>query len=205
MIFSKKAIWTGILLIAIIAVGAVWWNIVMSYSTVTFKFDTATGKASISSTETGRQTIADGQSVKIKKGTYTLSTFGNNISTKNKSITINESSQTVVVSFTYTKEYLAMLYKKEEEAITTALLKKYPSIRKHYKITGGALYQKGEYFGAKLIHRNQSSDNRDSLRVLMKKQSDAWIILSNPPVPVLSAPNFPEVSVDTLRAINLTK
>ena len=205
--FSRRTriIATTISASVIIIAAIVGWLIYTSYSTVTFTFDDENGRANIASTETGEITIAHNQTIRLKKGEYTLNQFGEHIHTDSRAIMIEDSAQTIAVSFHYTPEYLEKQYEKEAAAIRSALLQEYPRLSQLYRISGSALYEKGQYYGAKLTYRDTKAANRDSLRVLMKKEDDTWRVMSRPPTPVLSAPDFPEVASATLETNNQVK
>ena len=64
------------------------------------------------------------------------------------------------------------------------------------------LYHQGEVYGAILVAKDQSSDNADTLRVLMRKENNNWVILSKPPAPILSAPSYPDINRAVLVDIN---
>lgn len=203
---AKK--WYIIIIIAVIItmISVVGWIEYRSYTDVTFMFDDKKGQAELASTKSGRINIQDRQTLRLKKGEYTLSVRGEHIEQSSKLIQIDDSSHTMPVIFNYTSSYLQHIYSKERSAIRSTLLKEYPRIRTLYSVSGGAVYQKGQYFGAKLTHRQKKSEHRDSLRVLMKKDdSGKWRVLSHPPAPVLSAPDYPDVQRDTLESINRVK
>ena len=65
------------------------------------------------------------------------------------------------------------------------------------------IYNQGEYYGATLNFRDQTSYQRDTLHILAKKENGKWRVLSLPPSPVLSAPKYPNVPKEILRKINL--
>ena len=195
------AICAGIILLI---AGIVAWNDYASHTDVVFTFDTPEGQARLVSTEFGDYNITPNEPLRVKKGDYALSTFGEGLQPRNEAISL-EHEQTVPVSFSYTEDRLKEIYQEEARAIRTALRAEYPSLQRNYTVSGHAVYQKGQFYGAKLTFRDKNNDNRDTLRVLMEKKDGEWTVRSNPPVPVLSAPDFTDVQPATLEAINRLK
>ena len=182
------------------------WSHYNSYRDVSFSFDYSKGKANLSSTDSGRIDIDDNQTIRLKKGEYTLNTSGENIENKSKTIQIDDESKDIKVNFNYTLDFLQKIYQKEEPKILSDLYSQYPKIKSLYSVSGGAVYEKGQYYGAKLIYNQEKYEHRDSLRVLMKKNSHGqWKVISNPPMPILSSPDYPDIQPETLESINRAK
>lgn len=101
-----------------------------------------------------------------------------------------------------TKEQLKSRLLLEQPAITQVLLGKYPLIATAYTIDEGRLYDRGQWYGTTLTYKGSDKDNRDTLRVLMQKKNDMWVIRSTPPRMLLSAKDFLDVPVSILKSIN---
>ena len=100
------------------------------------------------------------------------------------------------------KKTLEQRLAEELPVITTTLTNAYPKIATDYTVSKGKLYGDGQWYGAILSYHGGDTENRDTLRVLMQKKGDTWIIRSKPPQPILSAAKFPDVPVSILKAIN---
>ncbi len=178
------------------------WVYILSFQTVTFKFDDTLGYVEIQGSDTKKLYPKNNQAVRLKKGEYTLQNIGQNITKNTRKLTLDESVNSINISFSYTREHLANLYASEADTIRASLLDAYPKITELYEIKHDKLYRKGDIFGASLVAKNQNDDNADTLKVLMKKQKGSWIVASKPPAPLLSAPLYPDVDIEILRAIN---
>ena len=178
-------------LIGVSLVGFQIWQEVNSYSKVTFKFDLKEGKATIRGNNTPEIEINNNQTLKLKHGNYRISTSGEGI------------ANNVNVNFSYNKERLMSILDSERSDIENAIYNQYPNINDLYSIYNQAVYNQGEYYGATLNFRDQTSDQRDTLHILAKKENGKWRVLSLPPSPVLSAPKYPNVPKEILRKINL--
>lgn len=175
----------------------------LSFHTVTFMFDSSTGYIELPQEHTKLYPV-NNQPLKLKAGEYTLRAVGTKIDPKPRTITV-DASKTISVDFSYNTAHLQSLYATERGSIESALLKQYPSISTLYRIERGQLYGKGDIYGASLVAIDQSSDNADTLRVLLRKKDNTWHVLSRPPAPLLSAPNYPGIPVAILRSINQAK
>ncbi len=90
----------------------------------------------------------------------------------------------------------------ELPAITSALTAAYPQVSTDYTINPGNLYDKGQWFGTTLTYKGSDTDNRDTLRVLLQKKNNIWIVRTTPPQPLLSTAEFPDVPKSILQSIN---
>ena len=201
-----------IIIISLIAVGtatfaalAGWLYYLSLFQTVTFTFDEADGQAQLINLETGEHDITPGEPMKVKKGEYTLTQFGENIQSESRVVEIDADTDEIAVSFRYTSDFLTKTFARERSAIRAALQKEYPQLKTLYTISHEAVYEKGQFYGATLTFKDRKSEQRDTLRVLMQKQDDEWQVRSTPPQPVLSAPTFTDVHPATLEAINRAK
>lgn len=191
---------TGVL--ATIAI--IWqiWNQVSSFAIITFTFDTPQGNARLIHPRGDIQNITPNTPMKLKKGTYTLTTGGDGFAATAKELTI-DTSHTVPVNFSLATARLQALLAKEKDAIDRTITDTYPTLPTLYTIHHEALYGKGDIYGATLRFIDTASDQRDTLHILLQKQHSTWQVRSTPPVPVLSAPHYPDIPIDILRAINL--
>lgn len=201
---GKKGYWT-LLAIGVLLLVFTGWRYIDSFATVTFHYDTKQGSVQLAQPEADNQTVPNNQPVRLKKGEYTLTRHGKNVAKDSELITVDGSWQTRTVEFNFTREYLSELYTTEQSTIEAALTERYPKIKSLYTITGGALYGRGDYYGAALVFNDQKAPNRDRLHVLMQKEDDTWRVLSTPPTPVLSKQDYPTVDVSILRTINQVK
>lgn len=190
--------------IALIIGLILWWRYEQSFQFVTFTYNQSEGSAQLHGNGI-EQSIQPNQRIKLPKGEYVVTKSGNNIAKDEQKISLSDSEKTIPIVFNYTQEKLRELYIKEQPVIESVLLAEYPKIKELYIIKNDALYHKGEWYGATLSHNSPTDQNRDTLHVLMKKEGDSWIVISKPPVPILSKFDYPNVPIATLKAINQGK
>lgn len=181
------------------------WRYLDSFATVSFKYDEVQGSIQLSHPDGIKIQPQSEQPLRLKKGEYTLTRHGENIARSSELLTVDGSWKQKDISFSFTRAHLASLYEKEQAAIETALLQRYPKIQTLYTINGGALYNQGDYYGAALVFKDQTAPHRDRLHVLMYKRDGIWQVLSTPPTPVLSKQDFPTIDTAILRQINQVK
>lgn len=92
--------------------------------------------------------------------------------------------------------------KDETPAILSIIQTAYPKIITDYTIGTGKLYNEGKWYGTTLTYKGTDTNNRDTLRVLLQKKGESWIIRTTPPEPILSAKKYPDVPISVLKAIN---
>lgn len=190
-------------LIGLMVIGVQIWQQVTSYTEVVFKFDLNEGEAKISSNNTPKITVKNNQTLRLKQGDYRIETSGNNIQPDTTFITIDKTTTNIEVKFSYSQDYLKSLLNDQQSEIEEVIAAKYPTINSLYTLHNQALYHHGEYYGATLRFKDQTSDQRDTLHILAQKNDNSWQIISNPPSPVLSAPDYPNIPKEILRQINL--
>lgn len=114
--------------------------------------------------------------------------------------TIKQPTKTVELA--PTKDQLDERLDKELPALSAALTAAYPTIPNEYIIDRGKLYGNGEWYGTTLTYKGADVDNRDTLRVLMQKKDNIWVVRSTPPKPLLSSKVFTDVPKKILNDIN---
>lgn len=154
----------------------------------------------INNSEAGFE-VTDQRQFRIKKGQYSLKLIGQNIDQTARTVEIKQ-PQTIEIDYNYNQQYLEKLLNSEQAEILNLINQKYPKIADLYNIERPRLYQKGEIFGANLVFKDQKADNRDTLKILLLKQKNNWQILSNPPAPILSKQDYPQINPETLTKIN---
>ncbi len=97
---------------------------------------------------------------------------------------------------------LSAMLDDEMEAIADALTSAYPDAANLYTINKGKLYDRGQWYGTTLTYRGPDTDNRDTLRILMQKKGNKWIVRTTPPQPLLSTVTYPDVPKEILQNIN---
>jgi hypothetical protein len=191
--------------VAVLIAAFLTYTYIASFKNVVFTFDTTKGSITLTDSAKKVYTPAANEEIRLKKGEYTLSKSGDNIAKSNSMLTINDNSSSIAIDFSYTDKYLETLYEAQQIDIYSAILQEYPAIKSDYTITGGRLYNQGEWFGAALTYNNRQSTNRDTLRILLHKQDDKWDVISKPPTPILSKADYPDAPYDTLKAVNRVK
>lgn len=150
------------------------------------------------------QTITSNTTLKLKKGIYVLVPKGDNLDTKWINFTLANTPKTITLDIPYSEDYLIKQVTSELAELNNVITSANPFISILYDIQRGQLYGKAEWYGTTLTPKNDFSENRngDVLRVLLHRENNKWVLLSDPPKIILSAPNFPNVPLDVLEAIN---
>lgn len=204
---SGSRAWATFITIGILILGfmAAW--IINSYHKVAFEYNSDLGSLSIITPGSSDLPIKarSGEALTLRAGDYIVKRSGDNILESEQTITVS-SDETFKINLYYTKEHLEDLYRFERPAIEEALYKEYPQILTAYSLDSGKLFLDGSIYGATLTHIDDTDQNRDSLKLMMKRQSNGeWEFLTAPPTPILSQPLYPEVPLDVITEINRAK
>lgn len=90
----------------------------------------------------------------------------------------------------------------EQESIHVALTTAFPTLMTLYVFEREALFEQGQWYGAVLTYTGPDADNRDSLRVVLRKQDDTWSVVTTPPRIIVSHVEFPDIPQSVLKSIN---
>lgn len=200
---SNSKAWAMFFTIGILLIGftAAW--IINSYHQVTFKYDTERGSVTLIKPNSNDNPIEvkSGQPLTLREGDYILKRQGKNIIESEQTVKVTK-DETFDINLYYSDRYLDQLYDFEKADIEATLYQQYPKILELYNLRNGRLYLDGNIYGASLFHIDDNNQNRDTLRVMMKKEGDEWKILTEPPTPVISQPLFPDIPLDVITQIN---
>ena len=148
------------------------------------------------------QTLDPNKEYSIKKGVYALKLIGDNIDEKLIQLDVNDKPVNQNIDYNYNDKYLSDLLLKEEVSIVKSISDENPDILKLYRLSQGSLYHHGEYYGAVLAYYGTDNLSRDTLRFVMKKEGDKWILLSKTPQISLNTNNYPDIPKDVIKSIN---
>ena len=140
--------------------------------------------------------------LRIKKGDYIVITTGENLETLQKDYNVEKNNEVLKPDFQFNSEYLDKEYKKEKEEIFSKILEKYPNLPELYEFKNDKLYSKGDIFASNLEYKNKKDDNKDTLKILLKKEKGEWQILSKPPQISLSKLDYKNIDSRILKDIN---
>lgn len=115
--------------------------------------------------------------------------------TQQKTATVSQTPKTE-------KTDLKALMESEFPTINGVLLAAYPKVGTDYIIGNKQLLGDGRWFGATLTYKGSDTANRDTLRVLLEKKDNLWVLRTNPPEPLLSTKKYPDVPKTVLQTIN---
>jgi len=206
----KKFIILGIIAAILIAGGAVAYFYFSSFQkvTVVFKQPNVSGKIYKTGTDTHEgeddkeiQTIQNNETVNLPKGDYYVRPQGSNIKDDPVSFTLADTPVSLEIDPAFSKEYLGDQLKGEKPAIDAALVKKYPQQLALYTIGGGALLERGDWYGTTFNFKNDTEQTHDVYRVVLHKVNGAWEVVGKPQL-VLTSADFADVPVAALREIN---
>ncbi|MEO5950667.1 MAG: hypothetical protein ABIQ04_04420 [Candidatus Saccharimonadales bacterium] len=148
------------------------------------------------------QTIQQGKEMTLKKGIYTLKPTGENINDATTKLIVGDTPVSENITADYNNTYLATKLNSELPGILAALDRDSPNLKNLYSLNEGSLYKHGEWFGSTLNYTGTDSLSRDRLRFVMKKETNGWVLVTNPPSITLAARDYPQIPHDVLSKVN---
>lgn len=143
---------------------------------------------------------------KLKKGTYDIITKGNGYQETTYKIKLKTKPETISVNPSYTKDKLSELLKEEQPAIISTINNTFPQTKSTYDIEEGALFILGQWYGT-TIHIKQTTEQEregyiDRYKIILKKESDNWKVVTSPPEIILSKIKYPKIPREILVEVN---
>ena len=90
----------------------------------------------------------------------------------------------------------------ERATIQSVLTTAFPALSQSYTIGREQLFDDGSWYGAILTYKGTDENNRDSLRVLLQKKDNDWVVRTSTPLIVISKYDVPDAPAWILDAIN---
>ena len=203
LIRNRIILWVTGALAAIVGLSLLW-SYILSFQEVTFRFDDTLGYIELIDEHNEKLYPKNNQPIQLTEGKYHIQHVGKYIQPEYRTLTVTDDTNMLNVSYSYTETHLDNLLKKERSNVREALYTTYPKAKSDYRLVRERLYRLGDIYGAAFVARTPS-DNSDTLRVLLEKKSDGWHILSKPPTPILSSPDYPNIDAAILTDINQAK
>jgi len=138
--------------------------------------------------------LQDGKYAFIASGTvYDASPIFFQVTGHDTSVTVNPS---------YSTSHLQALLQNELPTLSALIQSTYSTRLESYKVSAGALYQKGEWYGTTIVG-NPTPDGAfgDTYHVVLQKVNGTWQIVTTPEI-VLTTHSYPNIPKSILTAVN---
>lgn len=146
---------------------------------------------------------ASGSKIRLKKGEQYLVSYAGNEGYANgeEILIVKNSGSAVKISPSFSDKKLTSILDSQLGSIHEVLKKNYANMTL-YEIQRGKLYQFGDWYGTTLKYIGPDPFNADTLRVVLKKDSNTWTVVTDPPNISLSKFDYPDIPEEVLRDIN---
>jgi hypothetical protein len=158
-----------------------------------------------STTNTKEIEIEYGKPTKLKKGTYTLTTTGEEYETLSTDVELGKTKATLNLEPNYTQQKLQDILRSEQVVIDEAIARDIPKT-KAYQLREGRLYKTGQWYGViaeEAIPKSQIQTTYiDSYKIIMKKEDGQWKTMTPVPEILLTTKAYPTIPREILLDIN---
>lgn len=144
-------------------------------------------------------TIIEDEPLRVKKGGYIVEYKNDGYTTIEQPVELTE-DQTIQLLPVKSVAVLSGTLEQEKDALHREITAKYPDILTLYTIDHEALYDNGEWYGARLSYKDDVSLQRDSIRLILRKEG-SWK-LQGAPYLTLSKVDYPDAPTLLLEDIN---
>ncbi len=143
---------------------------------------------------------------KLKKGTYDIITIGDGYQKITYNLKLGAKPEVIAVNPSFTKDKLSALLKDEQSTIMAVIKSAYPQTKSTYDIEEGSLYILGQWYGTTLHLKQTVEQERegyiDRYKIILKKESDNWKVITSPPEIILSKIKYPKIPREILVEVN---
>lgn len=154
------------------------------------------------SSEKLQKTISNNQTIKLSKGGYYYIPDCNNCSNNKINFTV-DNNMSLTINPDYSENYLSQLLSQEKNIIENLLQQKYPDIINNYEKVDDKLYQKGEWYSAKLIQKiGDQLDYTPVYRLIFHKNNNNWEMVVTPRM-IIAKKDFPNIPINIIDDVNL--
>lgn len=144
-----------------------------------------------------------GESIRLDKSETYQITYSGNTDYDDGLISFKPSERDVIkINPYYSQDKLSQLLGDQEGSIHNVIKSKYSNNINLYEIQSGKLYHFGDWYGTTLKYIGDDYSNSDTLRIVLNKEDNNWIIKTDPPSISLSKYVFPRIPVDVLVDVN---
>ncbi len=146
--------------------------------------------------------VTSREAIFLQKGAYVIAVSGNNIEKRQYPLVVEKETKRDI-DITYSRAHLDTLITAIEPEIVASLKRILPTLESSYQVRPGELYRSGDWYTARLRYIGQDKSNRDTLKVIMKKNDkNTWELVTKTPEIIVTYPKYPDVPRDIVEAIN---
>lgn len=139
--------------------------------------------------------------LKIKKDSYVVAAqASSDYKPTSQTVELSIQPETVTLNPSYTDHKLSSLLEEQRADIIQIIAKKYSSLGDSYTVGTMKLYTTGEWCGVLLTPKDPNTV--DVRRLILNKKNGVWVIATDPPSVVVSAPVYPDIPKDVLSDVN---
>lgn len=208
--FVTRKLLLAVFLVCVLAAAFMTARYFLSLRVVTVNFEN-TSKVDIYKTgsldsgkadEPYKSIVVSGEEIKIPKGNYTAYYEGNKgYDSKYVEFSFDE-DYALSIKPNLSQQKLDEMLEDELLQINKAVEAKLPAVKSLYSLQTGKLYENGTYYGATLKNTGNDYFNNDTLRVILKKQGNAWVVVTDPPSIYFNKFDYPNIPKKVLSDVN---
>lgn len=145
--------------------------------------------------------VSSSEAVKLKPGSYMYTPKGDGTDNSTETFEVKESF-TLKIDPPYSSDKLNSILLESKDDIRKVITNKYPFVLQDYIISDEALYNRGEWYTAKIIQKVSGGNEPDIYRTIAHKDGSTWSISVKPTLSIDIESNK-EVPSYAIRQVNL--
>ena len=145
------------------------------------------------------QALSGSKVITLEAGAYNITTkaTADYVETQ-QAFTVEDKPLTIEVKPDYNATKLKTILSSERPAIIAAIHRQAPpEVKKYYTVQTGWLYQRGDWFGTKLVWKgiDNATYDSDTLLLVAHKKDGKWEVVTKPPALTVSHVLYPEIPI----------
>lgn len=148
--------------------------------------------------------MSNNSSVRLKKGDYYITwKASDGYKDGNKKISLTNRSQSINIDPGYSDQKLSLILDKEINNINKIINDKFPETASIYIVGRGELLDNGNWYLTTLQYNGSSRYSSDTLKIILKKEGNSWVVMTTPPSIVFNKKDFKNIPDNILSYANL--
>lgn len=197
---NKKII--SIAIIVIIVIGVIFGlKEYQSYKNISIVFKQTLSIDLYNSSNSKITSLSSDNKRTLKTGNYYYVSKNDKFVSDKIHFTVNNDGQIIEINPDYSTSYLSSLLKNNQQSILSVISAKYPNINTNYVIADEQIYNRGDWYSARIMERIGGGNMPDVYRVVMQYKNNIWNIAISPRL-IINRKDFPSVPINVINSVN---
>lgn len=149
------------------------------------------------------KSITSNKTLRLKKKSYiVISQPSDQFAEFKEIVDLSNGNKTVYIKAAFSDKKLQKDLASSANTVQQALIDKFPNLNNLYTISEGRLHEQGQWYTTLLVSKSKDMLNNDTLRAVLKKNDNQWVVVTIPPEITVSTVKYPDIPRAVADAVN---